>query len=416
VTESDLRNYIRKEVTLTEAEGDFSAEDVTQIWDAFVNVFQVAKTAVKSLLSVLVLNVKLVFSTSSEQRQKAREQYQSRRANIENEYEKFVGPAKERFKKLEPLVFLAYPGAYLGYEIAKGGVSNFGDVREFFQQIGVDITSMRLPTGLEGGEGKEGLAGMYGLFGGGTPNTEGALTKIYDQQKRLQASLDRIFGLAQERMGEGVLLEKKGSGDLEGEIENFFKNVIAKAPPESFGLDGKAEKSIVELKSDQAKRYVKDLDAPINFMQKISKAKTVADVKSSLEMLQGTPFVLQGVNQLTPEYLESSAEKALSAAEKKGKLEDLFSEIGVKVPKERSQQLDAVKAYQMRNLLGTTVLKVRTALTKQLQSLKNSYLKEFESDVSLDTLKKIAPGSELEKVMTQGLQNITNAGKLAQPS
>lgn len=411
MTEDELRQYIRKEIRLNEAAGDISAADVSQIWDAFVNVFRVAKTAIKSLISVLVLNVKLVFSLDSESRKKAKEQYQTRRAQIESEYDRLLGPARERFAKIEPLVFLAYPGAYLGYEIAKGGIAEFADIREFLQQAGIDITSMRLPTGLDGGPGGKGdLSMMHGLFGGGTPNTEGALTKIYDQQKKLQASLDKIFGLAQSRMGEGVLLEQKGES-LEDQIKVFFDQVIAKAKPESFGLDSKAGQSVVELKREQARRFSKDLEAPLKFMQKLASSKNVDDVKAALELLKGTPFTLQGVDQLTPEYLNTSAEKALSAAEKSKKLPELFSEIGVEVPEDRKSRLDAVKAYQLRNLLGTTVLKVKNDLTKQIESLRGSYLEEFESDVSLETVKRVAPGSELERVMEQGMQNISNAGK-----
>jgi hypothetical protein len=250
---------------------------------------------------------------------------------------------------------------------------------------------------------------MHGLFGGGTPNTEGALTKIYDQQRKLQASLDRIFGLVQQGVRESVLLEE--ADPLEAQIKRVFTDVIAKAPPEAFGLDKNAEKSVVELKQQQAKKFADDLEAPLKFMQKLSTAKTVEDVKGSLMILKRAPFKLEGVEKLTPEYLESSANKALADAEKKGKVKELFDQIGIEMPAEKGAQLEAVKAYQIRNLLGTTVLEVKAALTQQLEALRSEYLEEFESDVPMETVRKIAPGSELEKVMQDGLQKIRMAGK-----
>lgn len=409
MNESELRSYIRKEINLTEAAGDFGYSDMTKIWDSFANVFGVAKTALKSLISTLVLTVNLVFSTDAESRKRAKEQYQTRRAHIESEYEKFAGAAKKRLSSLEPMLFLAYPGAYLGYEIVKGGSAGFGDVREFFQQVGIDITSMRLPTYLGGEGGKSDLTAMHGFFGGGTPRTEGALAKIYDQQRKLQNSLDRIFGLAQERMGESVLLEQAES--LENQVKSVFTDIIARAPAEAFGLDKDAEKSVVDLKKQQAKKFTDDLEAPLKFMQKLANAKTIEDVKSSLIILRDAPFSLRGIEQLTPEFLESSASKALTAAEKKGKLKELFDQIGIEIPADQKSKIEAVKAYQMKNLLGETVLKVKEELTKQIEALRSEYLEEFTSDVPMDILKEIAPGSELDKVMQDGVQKIKMAGK-----
>lgn len=411
MTERELRLCIRKEIRLNEAAGDASAQDVMAILDSFADVFRVTKIAVKSLLSVLVLNVKLVFSADPAAREKALQQYQSRRAQVESEYDSVLGPAKKLIAEFEPLIFLANPGAYLGYAFFKGGAGDFADIREFLQQSGIDITSMRIPTGLGKGSGDEDdLAGLYGLFGGGTPNTEGALTKIYDQQKNLQASIDRIFGLARERMGEGILLEQKGES-IEDQLKVFFDKVIAKAPPESFGIDKNAAKSVVELKLLQAAKFSKDLESPLKFTQKLSTAKSIEDVKAAIEILRDTSFVLKGFEKITPEYLDSASEKALDAAEKNNKLQDLFKEIGAEIPDDRKSRLSAVKAYQLRNLLGTTVISVKSDLIKQIESLRKSYLEIFKSDVDIEALKRIAPGSELQKVVEQGIQNIREAGK-----
>jgi uncharacterized protein (DUF2267 family)/uncharacterized protein (UPF0335 family) len=249
---------------------------------------------------------------------------------------------------------------------------------------------------------------MYGLFGGGTKNTQGSITKILDHQKSLQVSMDKLFGMIHDKVVEGVLKEEK---NIQNDINFFFKELTSSLTQKSFGIDESATKSVIEMKKIQANSYVKNIEAPIRFLKKLSDAKSVEDVKEAIKILKGTIFTLKGADKLTPEYLEKSANAAYSLAKKQNKLKDLFSEIGIEIPKEQDEQIKAIKAYQLKILLGSTVVNARNDLTKQVEDLRKNYLKKFTEDVDLEILKKVSKDSELEKVVLQGLQNIKNAGK-----
>ena len=137
-------------------------------------------------------------------------------------------------------------------------------------------------------------------------------------------------------------------------------------------------------------------------------------MKGAVTLLKGAPFTLGGIEDITPKNLEDSAVKALKTAIEKKKLEALFKEIGVEAPEDEKQRIEAIKAYQLRNLLGTTVVNARESILSQTEILRKLYLEKFEEDVPLDILKKIAPDSELERVVSAGLEKIKNAGKQQQ--
>ena len=197
MTEEKLRSYIKKELRLDEAQGDFSGEDMKNVWKSFTNVFKVIGTALKSILSALVLNVEILFRTDENKIKQSFENYTNRSHSITREYEEVLGPIKKQFESFEPLLFVANPGGYLAWQFAKEGTGNFEGTKRFFQDVGIDITNAEFPfkfpsSGDEGGSGDTNPLDRSQ----GTDQTRSPLSKILDKQKQLQNSLDRIFGMS----------------------------------------------------------------------------------------------------------------------------------------------------------------------------------------------------------------------------
>ena len=416
--EKDLRRYIRKEIRLNEDAGDFSAQDVKDVWKSFTDVFKVFGTALKSLLSVLVLNVELVFRSDPEEIRRAFASYDSRSGEFSREYNEVLGPIKQQFEDVEPLLFVANPGAYVAYQFAKDGSQSFLGARGFLRDVGVDIEDSKFlniaksALGLDPDDPMERATydQMRATLGiSSTAGTAGSVESIEAAQRKIQQTLDRVFGLAT-RTTESVLLEQKGP-DIFGALEKFYSVGLKEIPPEDFGISSDARSKIADLKRKQADSFAKSLEAPVTFLELLAKAKSIEEVKAAIETLKGTPYVIDGVKQLTPEFLESAAKKALDAARKKNKIDDLFKQIGVPVPEDEKSMLSAVKAYQLKQLLGKTVVDVKTAILKQTEDLREQYTEKYLEDTPLDVMSKVIPGSDIEKTVKAGLEKIRNAGK-----
>lgn len=412
MTEEKLRSYIKKELRLDEAQGDFSGEDMKNVWKSFTNVFKVIGTALKSILSALVLNVEILFQTDKNSIERSFDRYTNRSHSITREYEEVLGPIKQQFEAFEPLLFIANPGGYLAWQFAKEGTGNFEGTKGFFQGVGIDITNARFPFAeLGGGDGGYSPENDPNRGTGGTEGTRSPLSRIEDRQRQLQNSLDRIFGMSAPT-NESIIVEQ--SVDIVSAIKNFLTSDVKKVKPKVFGVTESAQQDAVKLKKEQAEAFAKNLDLPTAFLKKMSSAKTLEEVKAAVSVLKDSPYSFEGIDKLTPEFLEKSANNALKIAEKKNKLSALFSEIGAKIPDSEEQKIEVIKAYQLRNLLGTTVLNARESIQKQTQLIKKQYLEKYESDTPLDILEKIAPDSELYKTVQQGVQKIQNAGKLTE--
>jgi len=418
VKESELRGYIRKEILLAEAAGDFSAQDIKDVWKSFTDVFRVFGTAIKSLLSVLVLNVELIFRTDPQAIEEAFRKYDARAGEVAMEYNTIIGPIKEQFGEVEPLLFVANPGAYVAYQFAKEGSSGFVGPRTFLKDVGVDVENSKwlswakTAMNLDLDDPKDrATADTLGIAAGmsATAGTAASPERMEATQKKIQQTLDNIFGLLS-RQTEGVILEQKGES-IPSMLSKFYSEGLKNFPPETFGVDSEAVSKVVKLKREEADSFARTLEAPVSFLQKLAAAKTIEQVKSAIETLNGTPYSIDGVKQLTPEFLESSAKKAVDAAKKKNKIDDLFKQIGIKTPEKEEQMIEAVKAYQLRNLLGKTVVDAKASIVKQTEELRKQYLEKYQSDTPLDTLEKVAPGSELEKTVKAGIEKIRNAGK-----
>jgi len=402
MTNRELRSYIRKEIVLNESQYGFSGQELSNVWNSFTAVFKTTWVAMKSLLSVIKLNYDILVTTDLVKLEKAFTEYESRSRTLTSQYDTILGPARERFNDLKPLLFLAAPGAYIASGIMKSP-GKWTDIKDFFQDIGVDIS-----YDLGKIRGKDDAAGGTT---GGTSTQEDMMRSLLSKQKTIQASLDSIFGLAAQRTNESVILEEV---DSDKQMDAIFDSMIQSISNNSLGIDKKALSSIIEIKKKQSDEYVRSINSPIAFLTKLSKAKTIEDVKSALNLLQETPFKLGGLEKITPASLEAAAAKVLKVAIEKKKLEVLFKEIGVELPEDEKKRIEAIKAYQLRNLLGEMMVKAKDSILSQIEDIRKLYLEKFEEDVPLDILKKIAPDSELERVVLSGLEKIKNAGKQQQ--
>jgi len=164
----------------------------------------------------------------------------------------------------------------------------------------------------------------------------------------------------------------------------------------------------------------KILDSPIRFLESMASSKTLEEVKRSIEILKNTPFNVIGAEKLSQEFLDSSAMKVVKEInsdpkKKDEKVSQLASALGMtdKTPSEKDI-FQAVKAYQLKTLLGNSMIKSSKELTQQIEEMRATFLKKFEEDAPLELVSKVAPGSDLETAMKEGIEKIRNAGKRRQ--
>ena len=414
--ESDLRKFIRKEIVLQEAAGDLTYADVKGIFDAFKNVFTVAGIAVKSVISALVLNVQVLFTLDPNKAKRAFEAYNTRLSRLTGEYREALAEADKLIDDFSPLLFVTNPAAYAAFHVADSYAGNFAGARSFLQDVGLADDSPAW-----GGERDEGntlqrildrIAGKSGSAGDGS-----ALDRIHDEQVKIRKRLDALFGA---RLSEGGVRNgqlKEAASQLEelnfaDKIDRFLKETMPKAPPESFGIKSEDARAVLDLKRAEAEELAKILESPENFLRLLGSAKTLEDVKAAVKKLQGTPFVVAGLDNLSPQLLDSSASKAIKAAKEAKSLDGLIKTVGYAgKPDDEQALIAAVKAYQLKNLLGQALLKSSDELAKGIEQLRSEFLQGFERDAPIATVSKVAPGSELEKIMKVGIEKIKSAGK-----
>lgn len=414
--ESDLRKYVRKEILLQEsAPGDLAYSDVKEIFDAFKNVFTVAGIALKGIASALVLNVEIIFETDPSKMKGHFTSYDTRLARINGEYRQALAEADKAISDFSPVLFLTNPAAYAAFHIADSYADNYAATREFLVDIGIESGMSPWPQGDELDKLLSFLAGK------GTKSGEG-LASTLEKQKTIRTRLDSLFGA---RLSEsaashpGRLIEaskeKAQTMNLADQLDSFIKKTMPKASSEAFGISKESASAVVDLKKSEAEGFAKILESPARFLGLLRSAKSLEDVKAAVATLQQTPFIVGGIDKITPESLEKSARSAVSEAKKKNKVADLLKVVGLKEePKDEESLVAFVKAYQLKNLLGQAVVKSSEELSKQIEELRAELLKKFEEDAPLELVSKVAPGSDLETAMKEGLEKIRNAGKRRQ--
>lgn len=415
--EDELRKYVRKEIILQEsAPGDLQYSDMKELFDTFKNVFTVAGIALKSIASSLVLNVEVFFETDPSKLKGHFESYDNRLGRINGEYKAALAKADELISNFSPVLFITNPAAYAAFQIADSYADNFADTRVFLQDIGIKSFDPAWPRS---GDENDVLSRLFGFLTGKTTKSGEGLGYTLKRQMAIRNRLNKLFGSSfnetkdsQSSLLNESLEDAKLKMNLADEMTAFFKTKMSKIPPEGFGISKKSSAEVISLKKQEAETFAKILTSPVEFLKILQSAKTLEEVKRAVVTLKQTPFVVKGIEEITQEKITKSAQSAIAEAKKKGKMEDLLKVIGAKEkPKSEELLVELVKAYQLRNVLGQAVVKSSSELSKQIEKMRIGLLKKFEEDCPLELVTKVAPSSELEAVMKNGIEKIRNAGK-----
>jgi len=396
VREEDLRKYVRREVLLTESGIAFSEQELKQVWDSFANVFKVLGIGLKSMINVLALNARVLFYLDDTKIAEAFNRYNIASQRLSAEYARIINPIIENLGPVEPLILIANPGAYLAYKIAGEASTKFEDSLQFFEDSGL-IDKDFVRDFLKNPQ-KIGTSDRDG--GGGEENR--AATASIMQITRIRNRLDQVFGA----ISEGSLIGEAKEGVSKSQV----LQVLRSASPDVFGVSGDDASGVISLKKKEVEMMVASLNAPTLFLDKLSRAKTIEDVKSAIETLKNSPITVDGIGELTPDFLESSARRAIKTAEEKGNLEALKSELGAEKLDEKGL-LNAVKAYQLRNLLGKAMLQAKKQIIPQTEKMRQAFKQKFLEDTPLDVLENIDPEGLLTRTVKEGLKKIEEAGK-----
>jgi hypothetical protein len=419
VRESDLRKYVRKEIILQESSpGDLAYSDVKEIFDAFKNVFTVAGIALKGIASALVLNVEVFFETDLSKMKGHFNSYDGRLARINSEYRQALAEADKAISDFSPILFLTNPAAYAAFHIADSYADNYAATRDFLGDIGIESGASSWLRGSD----KDLTQRLLDFLAGKTTKSGEGLANTLEKQKTIRTRLDSLFGakLSESAASHPGRLseaseEKAQTMNLADQLDSFIKKTMPKVSSEAFGISKESASAVVDLKKREAEEFAKILESPAKFLSLLRSAKSLEDVKSAVATLQQTPFIVGGIDKITPDSLEKSARSAVSDAKKKKKVADLLKVIGLQEePKDEESLIAFVKAYQLRNLLGHAVVKSSEGLSKQIEEMRATFLKKFEEDAPLELVSKVAPGSDLETAMKEGIEKIRNAGKRRQ--
>ncbi len=395
--EEDLRKYVRKEVLLTEAGIAFSEQELKQVWDSFANVFKVLGIGLKSMINVLALNVRVLFTLDNKKISEAFNRYNIASQRLSAEYARVIGPIIENLGPVEPLIFIANPGAYLAYKIAGEASTKFEDTLQFLEDSGIidkDFVRdfLKNPEIIDSGDRSSPESG----------GKDRAASAAIMQITNIKNKLDQVFGNLQR---ESLIREAKSEVN-----KSQLLQMLRSAPPNMFGIANDDSSNAITLKKKEAEMMVSLLSAPTDFLDKLSRAKTINDVKLAIQILKNSPISVDGIGELTSEFLESSAKKVIKTAEEKGNLEKLKIELGAEKLDEKGL-LDAVKAYQLKNLLGQAMLQAKKQIIPQTEKLREAFKRKFLEDVPLELLESIDSEGELIKIVKAGLKKIEEAGK-----
>ena len=402
-----LRNYIKKEIALTEAAGDLDYSDIQEIWKSFTNVFSVLSTGLKSLLNVLRLNIIVTFSNDPATINNAFQRYNTAADMLTRQYKTITDPIVESIGPIEPLLLIANPGGYLAYKFADQSRDKFYSSLIFLEEAGIvepdwwkrfltDPSKGPAPT--PPGDDK--------APNRPSPGTAAVITKM----NSIKQTLNRVFGNISPVTESLINEADKGSRKI---TRNEILDAFRRAPPNTFKVANDDAEKIIKMKKSELETMTKMLEAPTAFLELLSKAKTTQDIKFAISKLQGTAIVADGLENLKNQNFDAQAEKAIQAAKSKNLLNELMKQINFEGSTEKDEKglVEAVKAYQLRNLLGQSMLQAKKTLIPQTEKMREEFLKKFTADISPELIKEVAPGSELEKIISQGVEKIKQAGK-----
>ena len=375
--EEDLRKYIQKEVLLTESGIAFSEQELKQVWDSFANVFKVLGIGLKSMINVLALNVRVLFTLDNNKIREAFNRYNIASQRLSAEYARVI--------------------AYRAYKFAGETSTKFEDSLQFLEDSGL-IDKDFIRDFLKNPETIDSDEGPSSEDNGKNRAASAAIMQITNIKNRL----DQVFGnLQRESLIREARLEVNKSQVLQS---------LRSAPSSIFGIADDDSSKVIALKKKEAEMMASSLRAPTDFLDKLSRAKTINDVKSAIRILKDSPISIDGISKLTPEFLENSAKRVIKTAEEKGSLEKLKTELDAEMLDEKGL-LDAVKAYQMKNLLGQAMLAAKKQIIPQTEKMREVFKRKFLEDVPLELLESIDPEGALTRTVKDGLKKIDEAGK-----
>jgi len=411
---SDLKRYIEKEISivesmqLSEAAGDMELSQFQNILNSFKNVFKVTGVALKSVLSVISLNIEIVFTHDYKE---AFNKYNSRSSFIQSEYKSLLADFEKRFEDYKPLLFLMDPGKYLAYEILDDTGTNFEGVRTFLKNtIGLDVTNIIDVPGLDAAS--KALANALSGNDPSQSSKKSASNEIIRRQRNLEMKLNRLFGMSS-RMSEGKLNEET-KVQVDPSLIWSFNQVLPHLNNEAFGIKKDTIKKIEKLKSDQVNDFVNTLNIPVKFLDSLGKAKNIDEIKESLLIIKNSPFKISGFEKLNKEAIDSATKNAIKTAKKKGNLDKLLKELNVNDSASNEEKFEAIKAFQMKNAIGNAFISASKEISKTVEDARQRFIDELTKDMPIESVKEIAPGSNLEKILTEGVKKIENAGKRQQ--
>ena len=410
--EKDLIRYIKHEINktaLNEVAGDMSYEQLTKILDSFKNVFRVTGVAVKSVISNIALNVDILITFDASKLDMIFKNYDRRTDAFRREYSDLLKDFEERFQSYKPILFLVNPGAYVSYEILEQNANNFRDVRDFLANtVGLDTDDIGLIPGMTAAN----TALARAIEKNYDPDGLRDLNNIAARQKSLQARINKILGVKEIYIRESIIKEADNKKSSAGQnLFWIFNQVIPNIEPEKFGIKKDTLKKIEDSKKKQVEEFVKILNSPIEFLENLSQAKNLNDLKESIEIIKDAPFKISGFEKISYEELDKKVKEEIEKLKKNGKLNEVMKEIDVDANATEEEKFSALKAFQLKTIIGNAFTQSNKQIAESMQKLKEEFSKKLVEDTPLDQLEKIAPGSDLEKILKEGLKKIENSGK-----
>lgn len=435
MNEAHLRQYVRREL-LREYGVYMSAQDLYDIFDSIKDVWEVTKVAIKDVLSAAVYVYDVAVAVNGEEIAEARKQFNSRKEKIAGDYTGALKSVQDRMgKDFHMAAFLVAPGPYLLAQTYDKGPAITKDVVEFLADAGMDF---ELPRRSAVGEPEEIDATIRqttadSLLGKKTSYKKADFTNVSGQ---IENALNKIFGV-RSTTSEGVssirqlLKEEKEAVDFKKSLELAQKDV-SKAIEEALKnfdtsnlVDPVDQKNYVELKQQEAKKYVEILNAPTKFVVAIGKAKTMADVRKATEFLKGTPYKLEGIGPEEEKKIAEQAKQFAKDAREKKKVEEVLKAAESKIPPDKvtdEELYDACVVVLTKNAIEKIAMVFNDPdkadesgkkLVEAINKYKKELLEEFMeglTDEDLRIIEKTKEGKDLSQVMRDGSNAIRASG------
>jgi len=411
-----IRREIRKELLSENVSA--SAADVKDVWEAIKRVFSVTKIAIKSVISGLVVNVQLMFTVDPAKVDEYVRDYKTRQQDILREYKTEMAPVYELLSDYEPILFMTAPGAYLAAKVSLQGPEMYNDVLDYMREAGVELDPQRPP----GGDTKEESFWGAALASLGVKPTGASVPTVNDFKStanEIKSRLDSIFGVVSGTpIRESRLLLE--ASDFDEKMKEITISILKQIKPENLGFDPGAAEKIAKVKEDEANDLAKLLTVPQRFIEAIGNAKSITDATNAVKMLEGTPYVIKGIEGLKPEAIDAVAKSKIKDLKDDKQKMDLVLEANpaakVKGPITDEIVLGAAKTIILKKTLAKALLDSKKELPKVVEELRTRVLKTYTGDVKVDELKKYDPDNPVIKAVEAGVKKIETSGILAPAS